>query len=102
MLKYIAYNDTSTMLVALTKPGSETYKAVEKAVKADAVKNHQTQTPKRYGIAGVSRCKRAHDFDTELEEIMKEVGPLFKQACGAGLVACSWEAKMKEYILSFP
>lgn len=87
------------MLVALAQPGSETYKAVEQVVKADAVKNHQAQAVKRYGA---SRCKRAHDFDMELGEIMKEVGPLFKQACGTGLAACSWEAEMKEYILSFP
>lgn len=90
------------MLVALAKPGSESYKAVEKAVKADAGRDHQSQAAKRYGIAGASRCKRAHEFDTGLEEIMEEVGPLFKQACGAGLAACSWEVAMKEFILSFP
>ncbi|KAI0631278.1 hypothetical protein C8Q77DRAFT_1132511 [Trametes polyzona] len=53
--------------------------------------------------------KRDDDVQDELRNIMAQCHTLLGDACGAngleetnGLPECSWEAAMKEYILSFP
>jgi len=91
------------MLVTLASPGSESYKAVEKAVVADAdAGRHAPRTVGRYGRTGVLVTRRADSVRAGLKEIMKEMASLLDRACGKNQVKCSWEVDMKLYILSFP
>ncbi|KAI1784539.1 hypothetical protein LXA43DRAFT_209360 [Ganoderma leucocontextum] len=53
--------------------------------------------------------KRAQDIKAGLRSIFQQMCPLLQESCGGngvektnGLPHCSWEAAMKEYILSFP
>lgn len=102
-LKSIAYEETSKMLVTLASPGSESYKAVEKAVVADMDPGaYRRRTVGRYGRAGVPITRRADGAQAGLKGIMKEMAPLLEKVCGENQVACSWEEIMKSYILSFP
>lgn len=90
------------MLETLSSPGSDSYKAVEKAVVADAGADDSAHTRRMVGRMRIAMVKRAGSVQDELKEIMSEIAPLLKKACGEGLAACSWEMAMKAYILSFP
>jgi hypothetical protein len=98
-LRSIAYEETSKMLVTLSSPGSDSYKAVERAVLADAGGGERNR---RYGRAAVPMSRRADSLQDGLRAIMEEIEKLLEEACGEGLAACSWEVAMKEFILSFP
>jgi hypothetical protein len=101
-LRSIAYDETSQMLVKLASPESDSYKAVEKAVLADADADGGAHKRRRYGRARVSLSRRADGVQNGLKKIMEGVGKLLEKACGEGQAACSWEVAMKAYILSFP
>jgi hypothetical protein len=101
-LRSIAYNETSEMLVKLASPDSDSYKAVEKAVLADADTDSGAHERRRYLPAGVPMSRRADSVQDGLKEIMKGIGNLLDEVCGEGQAACSWEVAMKAYILSFP
>ncbi|RDX43108.1 hypothetical protein OH76DRAFT_1361605 [Lentinus brumalis] len=72
--------------------------------------------PRGNGLASLSSTKkvlpelkrRTQDVKAGLKSVMAQVGPLMKEECGGdgentnGLPKCSWEAEMKQYILSFP
>ena len=87
------------MLVTLSSPGSDSYKAVERAVLADAGGGERNR---RYGRAAVPMSRRTDSLQDGLRAIMEEIEKLLEEACGEGLAACSWEVAMKEFILSFP
>jgi hypothetical protein len=88
------------MLVTLSSPGSDSYKAVERAVLMDAGGGERNR--RRYERAAVPMSRRADSLQDGLKTIMEEIAKLLEEACGDGLAACSWEVAMKEFILSFP
>jgi hypothetical protein len=90
------------MLVKLASPDSDSYKAVEKAVLADADTDSGAHERRRYLPAGVPMSRRTDSVQDGLKEIMKGIGNLLDEVCGEGQAACSWEVAMKAYILSFP
>jgi hypothetical protein len=101
-LRSIAYDETSQLLVKLASPGSDSYKAVEKAVLADADVDGGAHERMRYQRATVSMHRRADSVQDGLRDILEGIGKLLGIACGEGLAACSWEEAMKVFILSFP
>jgi len=98
-LRSIAYDETSKLLMKLSSPGSDSYKAVEKAVLADV---HGGAHNRRYVHVEVPMTRRAEDVQARLAAILGKIGSLLRRACGEGYAACSWEEAMKAYILSFP
>lgn len=112
-LRYIAFNETSHNLAALTTPGSNTYDQVEQAVLKVANKNTRRMSrlyarASPYGTTPFFLTKRTEDVKTRLKQIMSKLESLLLDACGGekgetnGLPKCSWEDAMKAYILSFP
>lgn len=93
-LREIAFNATLALLDELAAPGSDAFQQVEANV-LDAQKNA------RY-------ARRGAGSKEELEAILQETPREVQKVCGEGLSAgeglpaCSWEEKMKAYILSFP
>jgi hypothetical protein len=87
--------------VRLASPDSDSYKAVKKAVLADADPDGNAHT-RRYLRANVPMSRRADRVQDELEEIMRRIKDLLEKVCGEDQAACSWEVAMKAYILSFP
>ena len=93
-LREIAFNATLALLDELAAPGSDAFQQVEANV-LDAQKNA------RY-------ARRGAGSKEELEAILQETPREVQKVCseglsaGEGLPACSWEEKMKAYILSFP
>ncbi|EPQ52303.1 hypothetical protein GLOTRDRAFT_132419 [Gloeophyllum trabeum ATCC 11539] len=122
-LRYIAYNQTRHMLENLSKPGSTTYKQVEKMVLQHASKSRRVPgSAQRYMRRDIlstfdtssvgeltSLTTRSTDAETTLKSIMSQVGSMLEKACGGsgdgnsnGLPDCSWEGEMKAFILSYP
>lgn len=99
-LRTIAFEETTSMLKNLTSPDSDSFKGVAKAVMADMHSNSGLAAPPRH--VGIPVQRRAQNMTMVLEKIMEQAPMLLKKACGEGQAACSWEVKMKEYILSFP
>jgi hypothetical protein len=123
VLREIAFNRTRDALVALTSPDSDAYARVEKLVLSDAL-GHGPRSVRmhmypraRYppDISPFSpRATRAttrEGVQDALRDVLAEVAPLLGRACGmdgdvrgqaSSFSKCSWEKKMKEYILTFP
>lgn len=90
------------MLVKLASPDSDSYKAVEKAVLADADTDSGAHERRRYWPARTPMSRRADSVQDGLKEIMMGIANQLEKACGKDQAACSWEVAMKAYILSFP
>lgn len=87
-LRLIAFNATMKLLQEFAAPESEAYQQVEAKV-LDAQKNT------RY-------VRRGAGNKEELAAILQGIPVEVQKECGVGQSECSWEQKMKEYILSFP
>lgn len=114
-LTYIAYNETSHQLKTITRPGTKAYQAVERNVISKAQGGSSTNRRRRNiaSTLGGTRLPRhlRHEqkLKDELRRIMNQMPLRLEKACGGsgtgamnGLPNCSWEKRMKEYILSYP
>ena len=127
-LRRIAFDTVHAMLFEHTRESSETYGAVERAVKRFAV----TQAASNVTTRSIPRIfwarkdldlflpeyestfltKRADDIGAKLKPILESIPERLARACGYvgpnedgttdELQGCSWEAETVEYILSFP
>ncbi|KAF8584409.1 hypothetical protein K439DRAFT_1142608 [Ramaria rubella] len=122
-LKTIAYNATSINLANITRSSSNTYRAVEAAVINELRGGARSRRSLR-SVSGVSRPKelgtkpaasivknlqkRGAMSDDQakviLRKIFQDMEKDLAKSCGEkpGLPDCSWEHKMKTFILSFP
>jgi hypothetical protein len=118
-LRYIAFNQTRHALRALAAPGAEGTRAVEDLVLPAALKPEprhlrrlewsESEGQDQTSVLFKRRDERTAAIKVELHRILAQIGPLLEQACGGsgkgqtnGLPSCSWETRMKEYILTFP
>ncbi|KAI0322931.1 hypothetical protein OF83DRAFT_1160942 [Amylostereum chailletii] len=115
-LRYIAYNQTLSILKTLTSPGSSSYQEVEKAVVRAAGKKERRRLARSEdgGLHAMSKSasslrRREEDVKKQLREIVERIPAQLEKTCGGratddanALPECSWEETMKEYILTFP
>lgn len=112
-LRYIAYNQTRSLLHELSTPGSNTYQEFERNIlEANGKTRRNIRIYARattYGTVPLFLTKREEDLKTKLRMTMAKVDNWLEQVCGGNgagttnhLPECSWEANMKQYILSFP
>lgn len=122
-LREIAYNRTRNVLIELASPGSDAYAQVEKLVLSDALRHEPRSLrmhmlPDRHYPPNTSRLSSRvlpaatrEGIQANLQTVLSNVAPLLGRACGmdgdtephvSSLSKCSWEKKMKEYILTFP
>lgn len=113
-LRYIVYNETRYHLQALATPGNKAYEAVEKSIVKSTVGSgagHQKRdlAPTMGGTMLPRIRRREQAAKDKLRAMMKQLSPRLEKICGGtgtgnirGLQRCSWETRMKEYILSFP
>ena len=127
-LRRIAFDTMHTMLFEHTREGSDTYGAVERAVKrftvAQGASNVTTRSIPRIFWArkdldfflpeyeSMHLTKRADDITAKLKPILESIPERLAKACGYvgpsedgttdELQGCSWEAETVEYILRFP
>jgi len=125
-LRRIAFDTVHSMLFEQTREGSDTYNAVQKAVKRFA-STRTTTNPKTRSIPRIFWArkdldpllpkfeylmKRADDIGAKLRSILESVPERLASACGyvgpdnSGsadeLQGCSWEEETVTYILRFP
>ncbi|KAI0035816.1 hypothetical protein K488DRAFT_76384 [Vararia minispora EC-137] len=100
-LRYIAFNQTRSLLEKITKPGFGPYDEAENAIERAAAGSGARRT--------MHARAKAEQVRQGLRDIMKGVPGKLEQACGGdaadtpeGLPGCSWEREMKEYILTWP
>jgi hypothetical protein len=123
ILREIAFNTTRDRLVKLSTPGSPAYARVQRLVLSDALRlvphsptYYETSAKRKYPpqfgpgprtLPGNSQASIVQNLQT----VLSEVGPLLGRACGedgdtppyhSSFKKCSWEKRMKEYILTFP
>jgi len=122
-LRFIAFNYTRGALQQLCSPGHEAYTQAERSVVQTAAASYRRGDERRwfeYMISGAggelaprknfpSSWKREESVKKEFEAIMREVPKRLEQACGGdpsedvnALPGCSWEARMKAFIHTFP
>lgn len=93
-LRKIAFDAAQEVLKRITAPDSDTYKQVEAAVLEAAQGNLKSRMGPKVARRGL---------EEQLRSIVDEIPAELERRCGgSGLPKCSWEAAMKEYILSFP
>ncbi|TFK73523.1 hypothetical protein BDN72DRAFT_956518 [Pluteus cervinus] len=86
----ISFDTIQSILRETTAPFSKANVAVEKKALADSSK-------------GGKYCHSKNGLRREVKKDLAAFPAQLIQACGGpGLFECSWEAKMKEYILTFP
>ncbi|ETW78087.1 hypothetical protein HETIRDRAFT_326012 [Heterobasidion irregulare TC 32-1] len=111
-LRYIAYNQTRALLADLAAPGSQSYEKVESAVMKAATMRRMVRWY-RFGHPVAPNLpyvrKREENVKEGFKNIMAQVALLLEKSCGGratddegALSQCSWEAAMKEFILTFP
>ena len=127
-LRRIAFNTVHAMLLEHTRTDSDTYKAVERAVKRFAIARAAPDVATR-SIPRIFRArkdldlflpeyksmyltKRADNLEGRLKSILESIPERLVTACGYvgpdengtvdELRACSWEVETVEYILQFP
>jgi len=124
-LRRIAFNTVQAVLLEHTMEGSDTYDAVQRAVKRFAVARNVTMRsiPRIFWARKDLELflpeyeypyltKRADDVGAELKPILESVPERLARVCGYvdpdedgsvdELQRCSWEAETVEYILQFP
>jgi hypothetical protein len=120
-LRFIAFNYTRSTLQRLCSPGHDAYKRTERSIVQAAAGPRRREGERRrvpwfeYAITRAGgelvqgrnfsyARKREEGVTKRFEEIMKQVPILLEQACGDenDLSKCSWEKRMKAYILTFP
>ncbi|EGO29849.1 hypothetical protein SERLADRAFT_365854 [Serpula lacrymans var. lacrymans S7.9] len=102
-LQNIVFDTVNGFLVNNTKPNSDVYNEIKKAVTAGS------STSSRRALGPPARPyppsirPRAGTIDKSLQSIFKGLPHLLQQDCGGpGLPNCSWETYMKKFILSYP
>ncbi|KAG6864244.1 hypothetical protein C0991_011127 [Blastosporella zonata] len=113
-LRYIAYNETRSQLQALATPGSKAYQETEKNYLREAAGGGAYERRKNIALAmGGTMMPRIRRQEQAVKDkfraLMRQVSPRLEQICGGtgsgklnGLQKCSWETRMKEFILSYP
>ncbi|KAL6306311.1 hypothetical protein BKA93DRAFT_729396 [Sparassis latifolia] len=120
VLRFLAFNYTRTALQELSMPGSPTNQQVEASV-MNAAREHTRRISRVFPrslmksmaksatIVPLFLKKRTQDISSALQKILAKIPGLLVDACGgsadtdpSGLPDCSWEERMKEYILTFP
>ncbi|KAG6902195.1 hypothetical protein C0995_003291, partial [Termitomyces sp. Mi166 len=113
-LRYIVYNETRYHLQALATPGNTAYEEVERNFVKEAVSggagHRRRDLASTMGGTMLPRIRRQEQaVKDKLRAMMRQVSPRLEKICGGtgagvvrGLQKCSWETRMKEFILSFP
>ncbi|KAG6830057.1 hypothetical protein H0H87_009407 [Tephrocybe sp. NHM501043] len=110
-LRYIAYNNTRHHLQALATPGTKAYQETESNYLREAAGGSAYERRKNsMGGTRMPRIRRQEQaVKRKLREVMRRVSSEMEKACGGtgtgklnGLQRCSWETRMKEFILTFP
>jgi len=117
-LRRIAFSQTQQLLTNLSKPDSDTYKAVESTVLKYINKpiprmiRRRRDLPFALDQESSPLAKRAEDAKGKLRTIMDRVPSTLEVLCGGissndggsddELVNCSWKTNITGYILKFP
>ncbi|KAJ7754535.1 hypothetical protein B0H16DRAFT_1418264 [Mycena metata] len=103
-LRYIAFNDTHHVLDSCAS--ASTPALVDIAIAHQPKSNSDpTLAPRilRFRRAATESSTSRQDIERVVKQKLGEIYNLLFHVCGGeGYPLCSWETKMKEYILSFP
>ncbi|KAG5646391.1 hypothetical protein DXG03_003714 [Asterophora parasitica] len=107
-LRYIAFSSTRRQLVELASPGNDAYRALEENVMAE-IESGGGYKQRAAGTRMPPKQRKGEQARGQVREIMSQISSRLEKICGGtgtgtthGLPKCSWEKRMKEFILTYP
>ena len=106
-LRSIVFDCLRTLLESLAAPGSASYKSLENHILADTTHSSKRMVRVARGsLHAVDLERRSRDVKETLKDIIAGVSDALTHECDGEVVdslkKCSWERRMKAYILTWP